>query len=132
MSNRDLTSDVTTKVAQLATISSNTTTNGSAIDTGQTCAGVNFLFTCPTFSAGTFVINIQESDTTTSGDFTNVASAQIIGTEGTITAGNAGGDTVLRVGAFGTKRYVRSQIVSTGASGSNVLMVLAQQTDDIR
>jgi len=132
MSNRDLTSDLTSKLALLATISTNTTTNGSAIDTAQFVQGVNFVVACTAFSAGSFAINIQESDTTTSGDFTDVAAAQLIDSEPTITAVNAAGDTLEKVGVFGTKRYVRAQIVSTGASGSNTFAIVAQQVADIR
>lgn len=56
---------------------------------------------------------LQESDTTTSGDFTDVAAADMLGTLAVIDA--PGEDQVVQaVGYVGNKRYIRAFIDTTG------------------
>lgn len=131
MSNRDLTSNVTSKLAQSATISTNTTTNGTGVDTARGVMGVGFVATCTAFSAGTFNVVLEDSDDNIT--FGAIGASQLIGSPATITAGDViGTGTLKKIGAFGTKRYVRPTIVSTGASGSNIFVVVAQQEMDIK
>lgn len=65
-------------------------------------------------SAGNFTAKLQESDTTTSGDFTDVAAANLIGTFPAALAASS----VVKVGYIGTKRYVR--LVITKNSGTSI------------
>ncbi|MEF2548900.1 hypothetical protein VQ045_17210 [Aurantimonas sp. E1-2-R+4] len=63
-------------------------------------------------TAGDFTAKIQESDTTTSGDFTDVAAADLIGTfPATLAA-----DSVVKVGYTGVRRYVRTVLTKNGGT----------------
>ena len=131
MSNRDLTTNIVSKVAQFATISTNTTTNGTGVDTARGVMGVSFIASILTFSAGSFNIVLEDSDDNIT--FGAIGASQLIGSPATMTAGDVlGTGTLKKIGAFGTKRYVRPTIVSTGASGSNIMVVVAQQEMDIK
>ncbi|MBH0239127.1 hypothetical protein [Methylobrevis albus] len=65
-------------------------------------------------SAGNFTPKLQESDTTTGGDFTDVAAAHLVGTFPSALAAAS----VYRVGYVGTKRYIRT--VLTLNSGTSI------------
>lgn len=70
-------------------------------------------------SAGVTAVlpEIQESDTTTTGDFTAVANADLIGTEaGAGLAGVGGANKVAKIGYIGAKQYVRLALSVTGAA----------------
>ncbi|ALK09498.1 hypothetical protein [Blastochloris viridis] len=66
--------------------------------------------------AGAFSAKLQESDTTTSGDFTDVAAADQIGTLPTVLAEN----TAYRVGYRGSKKHIRVSV--TKASGTSIAL----------
>lgn len=65
-------------------------------------------------SSGNFTAKLQESDTTTSGDFTDIAAADLIGSLPTALAAAS----VYRQGYIGNKRYVR--LVTTKNSGTSI------------
>lgn len=65
-------------------------------------------------SSGDFTVSLEESDTTTGGDFTAVAAADMLGTF----PESLEADSVYKVGYVGTKRYVRT--VTTKNSGTSV------------
>jgi len=65
-------------------------------------------------SSGDFTATIEESDTTTSGDFTTVAAADLVGTLPAALAAS----TVYKVGYTGGKRYIRT--VLTKNSGTSI------------
>ena len=63
-------------------------------------------------SAGDFTAKLQESDTTTSGDFTDVAAEHMTGEfPASLVA-----DSVVKVGYIGHKRYLRSVITKNGGT----------------
>ncbi|WP_066715929.1 MULTISPECIES: hypothetical protein [Hyphomicrobiales] len=65
-------------------------------------------------SSGNFTPKLQESDTTTSGDFTDVAAADLTGTfPAALSAAS-----VIKVGYIGNKRYIRT--VLTLNSGTSI------------
>lgn len=64
--------------------------------------------------AGDFTAKVQESDTTTAGDFTDVAASHL---HGALPASLAA-DSVVKVGYRGFKRYVR--LVLTKNSGTSI------------
>lgn len=76
--------------------------------------------------AGTFTTDnyltckLQESDTTATGDFTDVASTDLIGSFLVYNAETDGidADSVQKVGYIGTKRYVRLVCTETGTFSS--------------
>ena len=63
-------------------------------------------------SAGDFTAKLQESDTTTSGDFTDVAAAHLVGTF----PASLEADSVVKVGYIGNKRYVRTVLTKNGGT----------------
>lgn len=64
--------------------------------------------------SGDFTAKLQESDTTTSGDFTDVAAEHMVGSfPATLEA-----DSVVKVGYIGLRRYVRTVI--TKNSGTSI------------
>lgn len=65
-------------------------------------------------SAGDFTAKLQESDTTTGGDFTDVAAGDLLGT---FPASLEAASTV-KVGYVGAKRYIRT--VTTKNSGTSI------------
>lgn len=65
-------------------------------------------------SSGDFTAKLQESDTTTSGDFTDVAAEHLVGDlPATLEA-----DSVVKQGYIGNKRYIRT--VLTKNSGTSI------------
>jgi hypothetical protein len=65
-------------------------------------------------SAGDFTAKLQESDTTTDGDFTDVAAGDLIGA----LPASLAADSSVRQGYTGGKRYVR--VVVTKNSGTSI------------
>lgn len=91
------------------------TIKGNAIDT-QGFGSLAFLInTGAIASAGDFTVKVQESDTTTDGDFTDAVAADLTGN--TLPASLAA-DSSYKVGYVGNKRYAR--IVATKNSGTSV------------
>jgi hypothetical protein len=68
-------------------------------------------------SSGNFTVTVEESDTTTDGDFTTVAAGNLIGSTlvNPLTA-----DGCFKVGYIGNKRYVRP--VATKNSGTSIAL----------
>ena len=65
-------------------------------------------------SSGDFTVKLQESDTTTGGDFTDVAAADLLGSfPASLEAAS-----VVKVGYRGNKRYIRT--VATKNSGTSI------------
>nr|WP_299500416.1 hypothetical protein [uncultured Rhizobium sp.] len=65
-------------------------------------------------SSGNFTAKLQESDTTTSGDFTDVAAADLIGTLPAVLLASS----VAKQSYIGNKRYLR--LVTTKNSGTSI------------
>jgi hypothetical protein len=129
MAIQDISSDLKTVCAQTATISTNTTTNGSSIDTADYEMGLMFLFFLPSRTDGSYQLNLQESaDGSTWAD---IPSTKLIGSEGALTAALAAAGTVSKVGVFSNLQYVRSQIVSTSVTTGATAMVLAVQKGEL-
>lgn len=64
--------------------------------------------------SGDYTTKLQESDTTTGGDFTDVAEGDLIGSF----PASLEADSVVKVGYRGTKRYIRT--VTTKNSGTSI------------
>lgn len=93
-------------------ISSDTTTNGTEVDT-QGYESLTFVVQAGTLTDGTYTPSIEESDTSGSG-YTAVVDADLVGTEAdaAVDASNE----IKRIGYIGKKRYVRLSIVSTSTT----------------
>lgn len=104
-------------LAPVAVAADNT---GSAIDLAGYDSAL-IILSVGTVTDGTYAIEIQESDTTTAGDFAAVDAADLIGTEKTgITTTND--ETYYAVGYKGSKRYIRYVITETSAGSTGGVM----------
>lgn len=116
---RDLAHNLSEFVS-LAPIAKTATTSGTtAIDT----AGFNgcaVLVIPGVVTDGTHTPKLQESDTTTSGDFTDVAAANLVGSFAAIASG-----TLQEVGYIGSKRYLRAVVTVSGATTGAIYGVVA-------
>lgn len=88
------------------------TLKGSTVDLKGYDSALLIVNTGAIASAGDYVVTMEESDTTTDGDFATVAAADKIGTlPATLEA-----STVYRQAYIGSKRYVRAVITKTGGT----------------
>lgn len=88
--------------------------SGSAIDLNGFDSALFVINTGAIVGAGLFGVKLQESDTTTEADFTDVASADQLGTVPAALAANA----TYRIGYIGSKRkrYVRAVVTKVGGT----------------
>ncbi|MDI3335871.1 hypothetical protein QKW60_05600 [Defluviimonas aestuarii] len=99
-------------VQSLGPVVLSATSTGAAIDLqGHNSALVEFA-TGAIAGAGDFTAKLQESDTTTSGDFTDVAAADLLGT----LPASLAADSVYKQGYVGRKRYIRHVITKNGGT----------------
>ncbi len=90
------------------------TTTGAALDLKGFESAAVVINTGAIAGSGDFTAKLQESDTTTSGDFTDVAASAL---QGAFPASLVA-DSVVKVGYAGFKRYVR--LVVTKNSGTSI------------
>ena len=92
--------------------------NGAAIDLSGFDSALIVINTGAVAGSGDFGLKLQESDTTTSGDFTDVAAADQLGTiPATLAA-----DSTYRVGYIGSKRKRYIRAVVTKAGGTSIAL----------
>lgn len=108
---KDTYSDVNV-VASLVPAVQAATLKGSTVDTQGYRTALLIVNTGAIASAGDYAVTMQESDTTTDGDFTDVAAANKIGTLPTTLVAS----TVYRQAYIGKKRYLRAVITKTGGT----------------
>jgi hypothetical protein len=101
-------------VASLVPAVQTATLKGSAVDTQGFKSALMVVNTGAIASDGLYDIRMQESDTTTDGDFTDVAADNLIGSLPAALAASS----VYRQGYIGKKRYVRAVI--TKQSGTSI------------
>lgn len=113
MATRDLKNDIALAPALVpSTITA--TASSAAIDLKGYESATVAITTGAIGGAGNFTPKLQESDTTTSGDFTDVAAIDLIGTFPAVLEASS----EYLVGYKGAKRYVRT--VLTLNSGTNI------------
>lgn len=114
MSTRDIKNNIKAHVSIAPQVVTTGAQSGTAIDTRDAdAAAVIFTFGA-IVGAGAMTVKLQESDTTTGGDFTDVAAAD---QEGTVVTPALTGTTQV-LGYKGSKRYIRP--VATLDSGTSV------------
>lgn len=113
MASRDLVDNIEIVQAVAPAVLSATNTS-AAVDTGGYESVTVAINTGAIAGSGLFAPKLQESDTTTSGDFTDVAAGDLIGSF----PADLGASTVYKVGYLGGKRYVRT--VLTLVSGTSI------------
>jgi len=99
----------------LAPVDYSATTKGTAVDLQGFNSAAVVVNTGAITSAGLYVVKVQESDTTTDGDFTDVAAGDLVGTLPASLAATS----VYKVGYVGGKRYIRAVITKT--SGTSIV-----------
>ncbi|CEG09477.1 hypothetical protein BN961_02903 [Afipia felis] len=104
----------TAVVPSLAPAVQTATLKGGTVDIANYNSALLVVNTGAIDSSGAYSIAIQESDTTTDGDFANVAADDLLGALPTTLAAS----TVYRQGYIGSKRYIRAVI--TKASGTSI------------
>lgn len=110
---RDLANNVAAVQAVAPAVLAATNTS-AAIDLQGFESAAVIINTGAIVSAGDFTAKLQESDTTTSGDFTDVVAANLVGSfPASLVA-----DSVVKVGYVGNKRYLRTVI--TKNSGTSI------------
>ncbi|WP_404404897.1 hypothetical protein [Pelagibacterium halotolerans] len=98
------------------------TTTGSAIDLQGFEAACLMVNTGDIVSAGDFAIKLQESDTTTSGDFADIDASHITGSAPATLEANS----VYKLGYIGNKRYLRAVVTKTGGTSIALGAVLVK------
>lgn len=116
---RDLVNNIGT-VAALAPAVLTATATGAALDLIGFGSAAVVINTGAIASAGDFTAKLQESDTTTSGDFTDVAAGHIEGSFPTSLEESA----VVKVGYKGFKRYIRLVVTKNGGTSIAASAVL--------
>jgi hypothetical protein len=120
---KDIRSDLEPKLAFLAIINSDTTTNGAIIDTEAYDSGIVFNFLCTVYGAGTYTPVIEESDDSGMSGAVDVADTKLIGTEAgaALSAATVSGAGLNSIGIVGTLRYVRVKIASVTSTTSTIV-----------
>jgi hypothetical protein len=91
------------------------TTKGTAVDLKGFNGAAIIVNTGAITAAGLYAVSVQESDTTTDGDFSAVDAGQLVGSlPASLAAASA-----YKVGYIGNKRYVRAVITKT--SGTSIV-----------
>ena len=90
------------------------TTKGTAVDLQGFNSATLIINSGAVVSAGLYDVKLQESDTTTDGDFTNVDADDLLGALPSALAA----DSAYKQGYKGTKRYIRAVI--TKQSGTSI------------
>ena len=113
-------------VAALAPAVQSASVDGAAIDLKDANRAAFVLNTGAVAGSGDFSAKLQESDTTTPGDFTDVAAAEV-DTDAPATLAAA---STYRLGYRGYKRYAR--VVLTKASGTSIAAGAVAVLSDLR
>jgi hypothetical protein len=101
-------------VSTLIPATQSATAKGTAVDLQGFNSASVIVNTGAIVSAGLYVMSVQESDTTTDGDFTDVAAGDLLGAFPASLAASS----VYKVGYKGSKRYIRAVITKT--SGTSI------------
>lgn len=103
------------------------TDTSSAIDLQGFHSALVVINTGAIASAGDFTTKLQESDTTTSGDFTDVAAGDLLGSFPASLATS----TAYKVGYKGTKRYIRTVTTKNGGTSIAASILVIKGDADI-
>ncbi|GGO55228.1 hypothetical protein SAMN05444398_103281 [Roseovarius pacificus] len=88
------------------------TNTSAAIDLLGFGAAALVINTGAIVSSGDFTAKLQESDTTETGDFTDVAAEHLVGDQ----PASLAADSVVKQGYIGNKRYIRTVITKNGGT----------------
>jgi len=111
---RDLASNLGV-ASTLAPVDYAATTKGTAVDLRDFDSAAVVVNTGAITTAGKYVVSVQESDTTTDGDFTDVGTDDLVGSLPAELAATS----AYKVSYVGNKRYIRAVITKT--SGTSIV-----------
>lgn len=120
-----------------AVISSDTTTNGTIIDTADFDCGLSFFIGATAYTDGTYKLVLEEGDESNLSDATTVPAKKLIEVDGLdavttgVTALTADGGKFFKVGLHSNKRYVRANVVSTSTSTGATIAVVAVVSPEV-
>lgn len=124
MATRDLKTTVQVSVNKHATISTSTTTNGTAVDTVGFLT-LTYALTIPSRTDGTYALVLLQSDDDGVTDaYAAIPAANLIGSLPSLSAATTDGAAASTVGVFGNKRYVKPTIVSTSVTTGATAQVI--------
>lgn len=104
------------------------TDTGAAIDLAGFHSATIVVSTGAIAGSGDFTAKVQESDTTTAGDFTDVAAADLLGTF----PASLAADSVVKVGYRGQKRYLRTVVTKNSGTSIAVAVTVIKGHADTR
>lgn len=131
---KDIRSNFEPKLVQTDIISTDTTTDGSSIDTSDFDGGITFVLLATAYTDGTYTPLIEESTTGSfAGEETAVADDNLIGTEAgaAISAAVTEGTVLNSIGIVGTAKFVRMTIVSTSTSTGATISTIIQAAPEV-
>jgi len=125
--NNDLHNNVHVKRAISPVSVADTTATVSEIIDRQGYGSLEFVIATGSIADAdaTFAVLVEESDTTTSGDFTAVADADLLGTEALAGFQYDDDNEVRKIGYKGIKRYVRMTITPTANASAALISAVA-------
>ena len=121
---RDLHNNIKAIRAFGATITSNTTTQGTIIDTTG-YESLEFVIVSNQLADGNYVPQIQESDDAALTGATTVAAGDLLGTAAAATFVATDDNVAKKIGYRGNRRYVRLNLVSTSVTTGGPLAAVA-------
>jgi hypothetical protein len=133
MATRDIRSNLEGQLVFNATVSSDTTTAGTIIDTADYDGGIKLDFIVSAYTDGTYTPLLQESDDSGMSGATDIPDAALIGTEAgaALSAVTADTEVLKSLGFFSNKRYVQVSLVSTAVTTGATLQVVAQKMPEV-
>jgi hypothetical protein len=134
MAVKDLRSGLQSNLVMAQNITSDTTTNGTILDTRNFDLGIVFTIYASAYTDGTYDITIEEDDDVTMATAVAVSSDQLIGqlSDMQVTAVATEGDKLGTIGVFGNKRYLRLNVVSTSVTTGADIQVVAMQKAELK
>jgi len=104
-------------------IAANSTVNGASIDTANFGLGVTAVLDVTGYTDGSYLMSLEDSADDSS--FAAIDSSKLIGSITALTANSSG--VLKKIGAFGTRRYVRAVIVASAVTtgATRVCAILA-------
>ncbi|PWR24221.1 hypothetical protein [Zavarzinia aquatilis] len=124
---RDLTHSIGPVQAVKPVVLTATDTSAAVDLAGFNAAGI-VVSTGAIAGSGDFTAKLQESDTTTSGDFDDVAAGDLIGSF----PASLAADSTVKVGYVGNKRYVRTVVTKNSGTSIAASVVVIRGHADTR
>lgn len=132
---KEIVSKLKSRLAMYGAISTNTNTDGAAIDCQGIQGGLMLAMSVLARTDGTYELQILESDDSGMAGATVVDSSQLYSPDGdvspAVSAADSEGDALVEVGVLFTKRYVAARVVSTSVTTGGTVAVFAVEAPDI-